>query len=168
MAGKCNRCGKVVPEKSLHPIQGKSIKVCRECAGEYTCCEQCGNYTVYHDTLTLHSGKTICLWCLYEKYIFCLHCREFIRKEDTVEFHGHLLCKDCMESYFEPCQCCRKLTESDELVYVNTNSSNLKVCPSCLKEHFVNCSVCGSAVEKNSAIFKNSKVYCQYCRELAD
>ena len=167
MNAECNRCGKVVPEKSLLSILGKNLKVCYDCADEYTRCEQCGEYAVFKDTITLNSGKTICLWCLCENYVFCIHCHEFVRKEDIVEFHGHWLCKDCMESYFEPCQHCRQPTEFDELVYANKGNGYIRICPDCLKKAFASCSCCGSIVEKSSMISHHNKLYCQHCREMA-
>lgn len=166
MKENCDRCGKPVLPETLTNIQGKNFKVCRECTTEYTMCDECRKYSVFNDVVYPRSGKTVCLWCIGEKYVLCIHCREFIKRENAVEFHGHLLCRDCVDSYYKGCSCCQKQVEHDELVTILSGEKFDTVCRECLQKHFVPCSECGEFIEAGSAYTHKNKKYCRYCKEI--
>ena len=169
MKENCDRCGKPVLPETLTYIQVKNFKVCQKCVREYyVMCDECGQHFFYYDTIYSLSGKTVCLWCLCEKYIFCVHCRDFIKKEDAVEFHGHLLCRKCVDMYYESCSYCKKQAEKDELIVVLNGEKIDSVCRECLQKHFVQCSKCGEFVEASSAYTYKNKKYCRYCKEIVD
>ncbi len=161
---ECERCHRVIPG-NLCFIRGCDIQVCKDCAHEaYTKCQCCGGYFAGEDIVYPETGDAMCIWCVSDRYLICPHCCEYIRKDEAVEFHGHLMCGDCRDNYFSQCDCCHERFETTELMdAINEYGEFVRVCPSCLRKQFRRCSDCGS-LAANHFVF-DGKPYCHDCGE---
>ena len=159
---ECGRCHRVI-EGKMYFIKGCELLVCRDCAHEaYEKCPCCGGY--FADEDIIYPGDAMCIWCVSERYLICPHCCEYIKKDEAVEFHGHLMCENCRDAYFSQCDCCHERFETTELLDAdNADGESVNVCPSCLRKKFRRCVDCDSLVE-NPVMFEG-KPYCSDCCE---
>lgn len=161
---ECGRCHRIIQGK-MHFIRGCNIHVCRDCAQEaFEKCQCCGGYFAEEDIIYPETEVAICIWCASERYLICPHCREYIRKDEAVEFHGHLMCENCRDAYFSLCDCCHERFETTALMDAeDEDGDSVNVCPDCLQKKFRHCVECGSLVA-NYFMFEG-KAYCIDCCE---
>ena len=160
---ECGRCHRIIQGK-MYFIKGCEIQVCRDCAHEaYEKCQCCGGYFAGED-LVYPGTEAMCIWCVSERYLICPHCRDYMKKDKAVEFHGHLMCENCRDAYFSRCDCCHERFETTELTDAEDETGeSVKVCPNCLRKKFRRCVDCDNLVE-NPVMFEG-KLYCSDCCE---
>ena len=164
---ECGRCHQFVPGK-MHFIRGCEVHVCKECAHEaYEKCKCCGGYFAEEDIVYPEAGDPMCIWCVSKRYLICPHCREYVRKDEAVEFHDQLMCGNCRDAYFSHCDCCHESFETTELMdATDEDGKSVKVCPNCLREKFRRCVGCGSWGKYYCMNDYDGKAYCKDCCEI--
>lgn len=161
---ECGHCHRIIQGKMLF-IKGCGIHVCMDCAHEaYEKCNCCGGYFAGEDIVYPGTGEAMCIWCASEHYLICPHCLEYIKKDEAIEFHGHLMCSHCRDAYFSRCDCCHERFETTDLMdAADADGESVNVCPNCLREKFRRCADCGSLVEAYH--ISDGKAYCNDCCE---
>ena len=162
---KCGRCHRFI-EGKMYFIKGCEILVCSDCAHEaYEKCQCCGGY--FADEDIIYPGDAMCIWCVSERYLICPHCFEYIKKDEAIEFHGHLMCESCRDGYFSRCGCCHDRFETTELTdATDVDGEPVKICPSCLRKKFRCCVGCGSRGKYYCMNDYDGKAYCKDCCEI--
>ncbi len=164
MLKQCHRCHKEFSPDELKFIRGKDIYVCGDCAEEkFTQCDVCHKHFSDKDLVYTNNSKSVCVWCVSEKYVLCPHCGSFIPEAKAVNFHGHYMCADCKKEYFEKCGICKKQFEADDGEEVKRNNRYIKICPECLQRQYVCCESCSEYISKTATHEHDGKFYCPGC-----
>lgn len=94
-----------------------------------------------------------------EEKIYCSHCGSFIDTDDYEEFHGELLCSDCINNFTSVCDCCGERIWSEDA----QGDEYTILCGHCHDNHYTRCASCDSLIHNYDAYYLDGYSYCREC-----
>ena len=135
--------------------KGKELEQCL--LGEGICLE-CGG------TLENSCIGGTCPDCRDENHVRCIHCDEFISRDDAFYYSDEPYCEHCYNDMFSQCYRCDEAVPSESTYEVYHGERSHCVCSDCLEQYYTECIKCNTFCESDEMTTNADGNYiCQYC-----
>lgn len=128
---KCIDCGREILENEDY-IEVDGECVCSDCKGEYSQCEECGDWYRNGDLTETENGD-VCETCLDRRYEKCGWCGRWHRRCDMFLTHyDEYVCENCYDDHYTRCNDCDEIWAHDDM---EEGSDGEYYCPNCIDGH---------------------------------
>lgn len=170
MCSICHEAHHVSTTTKMKVMRHVTRNVCASCYEKLEVCSDCGEKVHPEASNTTHDGRTVCHFCVSERYFYCPECSTYHPLSDGYEYaldrytDTRRVCMSCADS-LSSCEDCDTLMMTDAAYTVYVDDEHKFVCAKCRREKYRECAHCGNYGHDYTRD-RHGNAYCPTCWEM--